>query len=123
MLLCLYEGVTAGDIDDLSQLHGELILLSSSGRYVGWALHHPFSYLGRSGAAHQLDYATSANMCTLVTRLFDLVNEDTMDALYDGDAELRAALTRLRDDARQAGDLPGFSLVEKRLGIPRIFRR
>lgn len=120
-LLCMNEDVEPGAVDGNFGIAPGFQLFTSKHCYAGWCLRSPVERLCANEAelmskdvtGERLN-RTGGNEAQRLSTLFQLVNDDTMDQLYDGDANLGREVRRLRDDsARDADGIANRAIVAK----------
>ena len=120
ILVCVMRHAHPSDIDSRCEVLPGFSILSSDGQYIGWALDEPVKRLCSS--VEELAPVTSgagngsheAETRALV-RLFGLINESTMDELYEGSDALAARLAELGVAVRSEGDSLGLQAIYARI--------
>ena len=115
-LVCLLERAVDSRPNERLEVVAGLSLLCAEGVYCGWMLVDPVARLRRpeEDSSEPPAEAAVARVVPLLRRLFDLVNDDTMDDLFDADPELRQRLVSLSADvAREMESAPLRALGAK----------
>jgi len=118
-LLCVNDGVSPHEIDGALEVAPDFSILTARDAYCGWRLQKPLARLSprRELVAPRIPTPSAAanNEARYLYRLFELVNDHTLDAISDRDDDLAQQLESLREEVIALGESPAARAIRARI--------
>jgi hypothetical protein len=120
-LICVREHVAPHQIDGVLEVAPNFALLTANDRYCGWRLQNPIARLRPAELELEADGDADGRPqahgqeARHLERLFQLVNEDTINDLYEGSDRLSQQLESLRDELASQRDSIAARAIRERI--------